>query len=349
MIRETTRPPTGKCTLATYMGFLMSEPKHANCSQLGNTLNISHDSVNRFLLRENYEPLDLYTESMSYIDSVGGTLSVDDTVLDKPYATSKMSHIGYYWSGKHHRAVQGINLITLYYTDRHGRSAPINYRIYKKEENKTKNDYFLDMLTQVLTWGLQPRMVTADSWYSCAKNLKAVKNHGMGFQFAIECNRTVSVEQGTWVQVQQLLIPPEGMVVWLKDFGKVKLFRTSLKDQTRHYVTYLPEEDDYNGFKQDDFKHIHDFHWEIEQFHRSIKQICNIERFQVRTGVAIMNHIFASLCCFVQLQKMTVTALITNAYHWRRELYMEIVAAFITSFAPNVQHLNTKFKDAVNA
>src|SRR5207253_1282592 len=47
--------------------------------------------------------------------------------------------IGYFWSGKHHRVVKGIQLITLYYNDKSGKSVPINYRIYNKEEGKTKN------------------------------------------------------------------------------------------------------------------------------------------------------------------------------------------------------------------
>jgi hypothetical protein len=35
-----------------YMGFLMSEPKSVTCSRLAEVMGISHDSVNRFLLRE---------------------------------------------------------------------------------------------------------------------------------------------------------------------------------------------------------------------------------------------------------------------------------------------------------
>lgn len=57
------------------------------------------------------------------------------------------------------------------------------------------------MLVEVLNWGLKPAFVTGDSWYSCVKNLKAVKNHQLGFLFALESNRFVSVEKGTWVQV----------------------------------------------------------------------------------------------------------------------------------------------------
>ena len=50
--------------------------------------------------------------------------------------------IDYFWSGKHKRVVKGINLISLYYTDTNQINVPINFRIYKKDEAKTKNDYF---------------------------------------------------------------------------------------------------------------------------------------------------------------------------------------------------------------
>ena len=75
-------------------------------------MNISHDSVNRFLYREAYRPLDLFEEVRRTLNLKGGTLSVDDTVLDKPYS-QYMELVGYFWSGKHHRTVKGIDLITL--------------------------------------------------------------------------------------------------------------------------------------------------------------------------------------------------------------------------------------------
>ena len=43
-------------------------------------------------------------------------------------------------------------LLTLYYTDVQGRSLPVNYRVYDKADNKSKNDYFQDMLAEVLAW-----------------------------------------------------------------------------------------------------------------------------------------------------------------------------------------------------
>ena len=73
MARLITRPPTAKCTLPMYIGFLISEPKFVSCQRVSEVLNISHDSVNRFLQRESYTPLDLYNE----------VKHLDDEIIDK--------------------------------------------------------------------------------------------------------------------------------------------------------------------------------------------------------------------------------------------------------------------------
>jgi hypothetical protein len=44
---------------------------------------LSHDNVNRFLLRENYTPRDFFDEVKEYLILVGGIGSGDDRVLDK--------------------------------------------------------------------------------------------------------------------------------------------------------------------------------------------------------------------------------------------------------------------------
>jgi hypothetical protein len=152
-----------------------------------------------------------------------------------------------------------------------------------------------------------------------------------------------------WVQVQKLEIPDGGLMVWLRNFGQVKLFRTRLKDQLRHYVVCLPDENAYTTYEREHFQVVHDQHWKIELYHRMLKQVCNIERFQVRGAVPILNHIFAALCSFVHLQKMQFTYAIVNAYQWRRELFTQAVAAFIKSFSPDKEYLQPQFIPVVNA
>jgi hypothetical protein len=77
--------------------------------------------------------------------------------------------------------VKGIGLITLLYTDLKGVSLPVNFRLYDKSVGKTKNDYFQEMVKEVLLWGLRPGIVTADSWYASTANFKFLRNQQLGF------------------------------------------------------------------------------------------------------------------------------------------------------------------------
>lgn len=291
---------------------------------------LSHDSVNRFLLRENYTPRDLFNEVKDHLIVGGGIASVDDSVLDKPYSDpQKTDLIGYFWSGKHKRTVKGINLITLYYTDVTGTSYPVNFRLYDKREGKTKNEYFREMVGEVQAWGLKLAWVTGDSWYSSLENLKFLRNEQVGFLVGVADNRQVSMERGLQVQVQTLTIPKSGLVVYLKEFGWVKVFCQSFKNEVRYYILSLPNDEELRQLNRQDFRQIHDSHWQIESFHRVIKQVCNIERFQVRTESAIRTHFFCALQAFCKLQTMRVEGLIDNLYQVSRQLFVPVIRQFI--------------------
>ena len=323
---------------------LISEPVSPTCTTLEHTVGISHDSVTRFLEREHYEPKDLYDQAIQTLEPNGGILSIDDTVIDKAYS-NHMHLVAHFWSGKHHKTVKGLNLITLYYTDPQGNSLPINYRIYDHSDNKTKNDYFLDMLDEVLKWGLHPVYVTGDSWYSPTKNLKTIRHHGLGFMFAIKSNRMVSVAKGTWQQVQTLSEDSfSHELVWLKDFGFVRVFRTHLKDQVRHYVLFDSDDSHHSddGSYVTKFGHLHDSHWTIEQFHRALKQLCSVEKFQVRRKRLIKNHVFASMLGFVYLSTM-----VKSMYQWQFRLFRPIVASVCHLVDAQWSHLKPKCQHSV--
>lgn len=331
-MRKLTKPSTARCSLEHYTLFLLSEPKQGGCCRLAEILgDVSHDSINRFLLRERYEPQDLFETVTCLLNLEGGILSVDDTVIEKLYSQVNSTElIGYFWSGKFHKTIKGINLITLYYRDVHGNSVPINYRIYDKKEEKTKNDYFREMVLEVISWGLKPKLVTGDSWYSGVENLKFLRNQKLSFLFGVEKNRTVSDEPGVYRQVRSLEIPQEGWRTYLKKFGEVQLFRKDFKKgDSRHYIYYSGDDGDFKGISHAEFVTIHDTHWGIESFHRAVKQVCGIGRFQVRESYAIKTHIFSSLQAFVRLEIMRSERIISNWYEVQRNLFTSVVREYI--------------------
>lgn len=332
-----TKPSTARCNDELYIAYLLSDPQYTSCTRLAGIMEtISHDSINRFLERERYEPKDLFDEEKDKIELAGGVLSVDDSVLDKPYSDlGKAAFIDLFWSGKHKRVVKGINLISLFYTDIHGVSVPVNYRICDKKSGKTKNDYFREMLVEVLSWGLAPTWVTGDSWYSSLENLKFMRTQKLNFMFGIENNRVVSVVRGEYIQIQKF----EGWsfdnieTVYLKDYGMVKACRQLYKNAYRYYVMSTHELANLEHIAPIDFNRVHDAHWTIERFHRAIKQACNIERFQVRNENPIKNHIFCAIKAFVKLEFMRFNKRILHWYEIKRDLYLKVIRDYIIESA----------------
>jgi hypothetical protein len=281
----------------------------------------------------------------------GGTLSGDDTIIDKPYSDPSLTElIGYFWSGKHHRVVKGIQLITLYYTDTKGKSVPINYRIYDKQDDKTKNDYFREMITEVLGWGMKPEMVSGDAWYSSQDNLKFIKNKELGFLIGVAKNRKVSIDGKDYIQLQKLEIPERGLVVYLKKFGQVKVFGKTFKNEVkRYYIMYLPKLQKIERITRQEFKQFHSIHWGIECYHRAIKQLCGIERFMVRTTDAIKAHFFSTIRAFTQLELMRYEELIKNWYEVQRNLSLQVARDFVLEHLKKRVGLHAHNQFPVNA
>ena len=192
-------------------------------------------------------------------------------------------------------------------------------------------------------------LAPSQEFCSGGANLKEVRNHNLGFLFALESNRLVSVEQGPWTQIQTLDIPEEGRDVWLRGFGTGKVFLTNLKEQVRHSAVHLPNGASLSSFGRDQFLWLHDRHWQIEQYHPAIKQVCHIEQFQVRTPTAIQNHLFAAICGSTHLQRLCLMDVLKNCYQVQRNLFNGVVVEFVRTFLPGKEHLNPQFHATVNA
>jgi len=109
--------------------------------------------------------------------------------------------------------------------------------------------------------------------------------------------------------------------VYLKSFGRVKVFRKSFKNETyRYYIMYAPGKDTLSSISRTEFKEVHSIHWGIERYHRAIKQVCGIGRFMVRTTEAIRNHFFSAIRAFTQLELMRAEELVENWYEQSEKL-----------------------------
>ncbi|CAN5828861.1 transposase [soil metagenome] len=321
-------------TIETYMSYLLSSPIGSSCVKAAEVLEVSHDQVNRFLLAGPYDGKDLFEKAVVHLVLVGGTLTVDDSVLDKPYSQLQTDLITYLYSGKHHRVGQGIGLITLVYTDTKGVSLPVNFRVYDKSAGKTKNDYFQEMVKEVHCWNMRPKIVTGDSWYASTAYFKFLRNQELCFLFGLEKNRIISTQPGQLQQICTAEIPSEGLYTHLKEFDFVKVFQTLDKDNDgRYYVYFHPHEEKRPYISRVQFEQAHQEHGQIEVFHRTCKQVCNIERFFVRTNSAIKTHLFGALRAFIRLTALVKDNFLDSCYSLHRQLFLQAQREFITNFA----------------
>jgi len=106
-----------KVTDLDYINFLLAAPRVVSCTEAARVQPDSpqpaaHDALNRLLHRLEPDTTPLWREAALLLDRTRGLLVVDDTTLDKPYA-QQIALVHRHWSGKHHRIVAGINLVTL--------------------------------------------------------------------------------------------------------------------------------------------------------------------------------------------------------------------------------------------
>lgn len=257
----------------------------------------AHDAYTRLLQRIPPDTKALWQEVSPFVRRDRGVLVVDDTTLDKPYAR-KMELVTRHWSGKHHRVVQGINLISLLWTQGEER-LPCDFRIYNRtKDGLTKNDHFRGMLQSAFERGFTPELVLFDSWYASLQNLKFVRQLGWHWLTRLKANRLMSVEGNRKNRpVSAWTIPPHGRRMHLKGYGWVKVFKTVTPDGREEYWATsrldmtLPEAAEYA---------LHA--WQIEVYHQGLKQFTGIERGQFRLAVAQQNHIGLAIRAFLRLE-----------------------------------------------
>ena len=284
-----------------YVQFLLASPVQFTCTeaarvQPGQPEPPAHDSFTRLLTRLEPDPEALWEEARPQIRLDDGIVVLDDSTLDKPYAW-EMDLVGWHWSGKHHRVVKGINLLSLVWTDG-DRHVPCDYDIYDKaDDGLSKNDLFAQQLRTAKERGMSPRCVCFDSWFSSLANLKLIRSLGWTWLCRLKSNRKVRVDFGAPRAVSTVDIPEPGRVVHLPGYGSIRVFRVvATNGDTDHWASSDVQMDALTRLKYGEFS------WRIEEYHRGIKQFCGVERCQARRAKAQRNHIGLSIRAFLRME-----------------------------------------------
>ncbi len=292
-----------KCRDSDYIDFLIASPNVFTCTEAARVQEPSprapaHDISGHLAAWTGSgfrNPRFSGDEARGLVTLNAGALVIDDSTLDKPYA-KQIAMVTRHWSGKHQGVVQGINLISLVWTDG-DRKLPVDYRIYDKADGKTKNDHFWEMMLIAKGRGFAPKYVLFDGWYASLENLKQVRGLGWLWLTRLKHNRKVNPDGRGAILVSEAEILASGTVIHLVGYGPVRVFKLVAPDGD---IEYRATND--LGMGAMVRQQYAEWGFAIENYHRDLKQTCGVERSQARSSRAQRNHIGLALRAFLRLE-----------------------------------------------
>lgn len=264
----------------------------------------AHDSWTRWLSEIKLRPSIIWEDVQGMVDRSGGYLVIDDSVADKWYA-KQIEMVKRQYSGNHHRLVDGIDVVSLLWTqhvDPHkAEHITIDFRVYApKYDGQTKHQHAKAMLESAFHREFISPIVTFDSWYSATKTLKFI-NQDLKWTFvaALAHNRQVNFAVDESYRSVDQLATESGIKCWTKGYGPVKVFKlVRPKDGD---IEYLATND--LSLTAPVARDASKCRWKIEEYHRGAKQLTGLENCQARSQRAQRNHILCSILALLALEQ----------------------------------------------
>ncbi len=330
--------------LDIYTDYLISSFGLTTGTGLSRLLNgaVSHDRIQRFLAGSARSGKDLWQVVKPYVRQVqadDGVIIVDDSISEKPH-TDENDIICWHYDHTKGHSIKGINFITaLYHVD--DVSLPVNYHLVEKTEvytdkktgkekrrsTVTKNEVYRQMLRQVRQNQIPFRYVLNDVWFASAENMRFVKHElKRAFIMPLKTNRKVALsladkKQGRYVRVDALDIEPDTVLtIYLESVAfllhLVKQVFTNKDGSTG--ILYLVTSD--LNLTYDGITTIYDKRWNVEPYHKSLKQNASLSKSPTKIVRTQSNHVFASLCAYIKLEMLKISTN-TNHFALKAQLY----------------------------
>jgi len=334
--------------LDLYSDYLISAFGQTTATGLSALLNgeISHDSVQRYLAGERQTSADLWhvvKPHVRKIEGPEGVLIVDDSIAEKPY-TDENEIICWHWDHSKQRNVKGINFVTCLYHNA-GVSLPVGFELIAKTEYytdpkdgkekrrspKTKNEYYREMTQQAVHNQILFRYVLNDVWFSAADNMVFVKlTLKKDFVMPLKSNRKVALslsakQNGQYQTVDTLeLEPKQPVTVYLESvpFALLLIKQIFTNEDGSTGTLYLVTSD--TTLSGDGISTIYHKRWNVEPYHKSLKQNASLEKSPTQTVTTQTNHFFAALCGYVKLELLKGSTKL-NHFALKSKLYLQAI------------------------
>jgi hypothetical protein len=317
---------TDKELLDIYSDYLISAFGLTTATGLSSLLEgqISHDRIQRFLASQQRTSTDLWTLVKPHIRAIqhqDGVLIVDDSIAEKPY-TDENDIICWHYDHTTGGMTKGINfLTTLYHAG--DTSLPVGFSVIAKTQHYIdkkdgkqkrrspvgKNEYYRTMLQQAVTNRIPFRYVLNDVWFASAENMMFVKQTlHKDFVMPLKANRKVALsaadkQQGRYVSVATLDLEPQTtQEIYLEgvDFALLLIKQVFVNEDGSTGLLYLVTSD--RTLTYDAMTTLYRKRWNVEPYHKSLKQNASLERSPTHTVTTQTNHFFAALCGYIKLE-----------------------------------------------
>jgi hypothetical protein len=171
-----------------YLTALLYYRTSATCVAFAEALQtVSHDRLTRLLQADWSGQTLLASAFRTLFDGERGDLIRDDTVIPKPFARA-IEGLAWVYSSQEGRAVSGLSLVLLLWTD--GRSrVPLGLRLWRKG-GPSKYALALERLSYARNrLRCHPDYVLFDAWYPSKALLKRIRDYGWDFSCRRKKNR----------------------------------------------------------------------------------------------------------------------------------------------------------------
>jgi len=314
----------------------------------------SHDKITRFLGQECYDQKTYWKTikpTVRRVETDDGVLIVDDTIEEKPY-TDDNDIVCYHYDHSQGRTVKGINIVNFVYhislDQDETMSIPVAFELvakrdvyldkktgkYKRKSEISKNEMVRERLKILVQCNqLKLKYILWDSWFSAKENMQLVKNilH-KDFVAAIKSNRLVALSEqdkreGQFVAVSELdMKVGECRLAYLKgvEFPVVLAKQIFTNKDGSTGTLYLVSSD--TSLTYTEITTIYQKRWNVEVFHKSLKQNAALEKSPTKTIRSQSNHIFAAMIAFIKLEQLKLSHRI-NHFALKTKLYIKAIKA----------------------
>jgi Transposase DDE domain len=342
--------------LDVYTDFLLASFCTVTATGLSKLLDngYSHDQISRFLAQGKFDNKDFWKCVKALIRKVETETSyliIDDTIEEKPHSTEN-DIICWHFDHCTSQNVKGINIVNFLYCSDilpdEDINLPCAFEVVNKTEKyydeKTKKEKRRSPITKNLMVverlrilaqqnQLKFKYVLWDTWFSSKENLDFVQyDLKKKFVVALKSNRTVALSesekcQGKFKKIEELgLQTNQTYEVWLKglDFPVLLVKQIFTNKDGSTGVLYLITND--LELSYTDICTIYQKRWNVENFHKSLKQNAALEKSPTKYEVTQSNHIFASMIAYSKLEILKLKQG-TNHFQIKNRLYIQAVRA----------------------